>query len=491
MLETSNDYLNQVVQEQEQVANELRRNSNSAPVAAPPVQAPARGRGGLIEFKKGKSASDGEFNLAMLGDADSPVPLNYRITGFWRWKTVVVPPNMHVVHTRRGHAEPLHIGLGTSFRYDPWTDAFLVIPAAVQTLLINARCISAERQGILVQAYVQWIVADVAAAYRKLDFSDPHDPMRIVNVQLREQAEAAIKDKVATMAIDDILSDKQPIIEELTLRLRAVAEGDREGKNEGGLGLKIVTVQIKEAVVSSTRLWQNLQTPFRAERERLARLAELESQRQIADRELVNRQTRETAELDYARRLEQLKADQDRETYDRTQIETERRLRVEQEAEQRAIAQRTATQQAAREAELELELQRLEIEGRRLGADLESLRRQQEIERVETAGVEAKTQAENRIKDLSHQSEVARSTRDVELLRARRTVENDVTDGYLRDRLIAELAHVAAQMPKPTELRTVTVDGGGANPLLGFVAGLLNVAETLKSKNGKHVSAQP
>ena len=73
--------------------------------------------------------------------------------------------------------------------------------------------------------------------------------MRIVNVQLREQAEAAIKDKVATMAIDDILSDKQPIIEELTARLRAVAEG---------AGLRIITVQIKEAVVSSRAVWESL-----------------------------------------------------------------------------------------------------------------------------------------------------------------------------------------------------------------------------------------
>src|SRR5262249_2932855 len=131
-------------------------------------------------------------------------------------------------------------------------------------------------------------------AYQKLEFSDTEDPMRIVNVQLREQAEAAIKDKVATMKIDEVLADKQPIIEELTTRLRAVAEGD----NKSGLGLKIVTVQIKEAVVSSTHLWENLQKPFRAERERLARMAELETQRQIAARELEIRQARESAEIE-------------------------------------------------------------------------------------------------------------------------------------------------------------------------------------------------
>src|SRR6185312_15086292 len=116
---------------------------------------------------------------------------------------------------------------------------------------------------------------------RKLDFGGD-DPMRLVNLQLREQAEAAIKDKVATMGVRDVLSDKQPIIEELTARLRAVAEG--EDNSDQGLGLRIVTVQIKEAVVSSSRLWENLQKPYRAEQARVARLAELQTEDAISER---------------------------------------------------------------------------------------------------------------------------------------------------------------------------------------------------------------
>ncbi len=149
----------------------------------------------------------------------------------------------------------------------------------MQTILINAYCICRELQGVLVQGYVQWIIQDFGIAYRKLDFSDAVDPMRLVNLQLKEQAEAAIKDKVSTMGVNDVLSDKQPIIEELTARLRAVAEG--EGDTDQGLGLRIVTVQIKEAVVSSSRLWENLQKPYRAEQARVARLAELAAEEVI------------------------------------------------------------------------------------------------------------------------------------------------------------------------------------------------------------------
>src|SRR5256886_16692506 len=86
--------------------------------------------------------------------------------------------------------------------------------------------------------------------------------MRLVNLQLKEQAEAAVKDKVATMGVAEVLSDKQPIIEELTARLRGVAEG--EGGSDTGLGLRIVTVQIKEAVASSPRPRGDPQQPYPA-----------------------------------------------------------------------------------------------------------------------------------------------------------------------------------------------------------------------------------
>ncbi len=241
MESTKNEYLDMVLEEQAQLNQALSAGSEGLESSSLTDESEAASALKLRGY--------GDHRSRYLAKSRPAVPprssVNYRITGWLRWQTVVVPPNVYVVHTRRGHDEPLHVGLGVSFRFNPYTDSFLVIPAAVQTLLISAKCICAERQGVLVQAYVQWIVEDVRTAYRKLDFSDPRDPMRIVNIQLREQAEAAIKDKVATMSIDDILTDKQPIIEELTYRLRIVAEGSRESGEPSGLGLKIVTVQIK------------------------------------------------------------------------------------------------------------------------------------------------------------------------------------------------------------------------------------------------------
>jgi hypothetical protein len=464
----SNQYLEQVVQQQQAVEGELRRH---------PARAPAKRKGAILEFRKGPKDAEEEDHDEAPDAAPAGPAVDYRITGWWR-KTVVVPPNVYVVHTRQGHAEPLHVGLGLSFRYNPYTDAFLVVPAAVQTLLINAKCVCAQRQGILVQAYVQWIVEDVRTAYRKLDFSDPADPMRIVNVQLREQAEAAIKDKVATLGIDEVLSDKQPIIDELTARLKVVAEGSREGPGSGGLGLKIVTVQIKEAVVSSTRLWENLQKPFRAEREKVARLAELDTQQEIAARERANKQARETAEVEMATRLDELRAAQEREAYDRAQAERARRHQLEQQAEQQALAERAATERARRIADEDLALQQHELEARRVARELESIQRQLELERARAELEKLRTTAGIERDDLLHHAQATREERDAAVLKLRRAAENDLSEEHVKAQLIERLPEIAQALPHPEELRAISIgpDGGGTS-LTGFLAAVLGLVE--------------
>ena len=465
---TANVYLEQVVEQQRVVDRELRNRRGAPSPAEPAASAP-------LESPLGTRAI-----AANESDEASPHAIDTRITGWWLFKTVVVPPNVYVVHTRRGYDRPLHVGLGISFRYNPATDAFLVIPAAVQTLLINARCISSERQGVLVQAYVQWVVDDIATAYRRLDFSDPQDPMRIVNVQLREQAEAAIKDKVATLNLDEVLTDKQPVIEELTHRLRVVAEGSREGDGAAGLGLKIVTVQIKEAVVSSTRLWENLQKPFRAERERLARLAELDAQQQVARQEVANQLAREKAALENEQMLAQLRAEQQREAYDREQAEKARRHKAEQEAEVRAVAERAATEKARREVDLNVALHEMDLAVRRKASELEDLKGDADLDRARAERDRARAAATAELEAFVHQAAANREERDVVLLKLRRAVENDVSDPYLRSQMIARLPEIAAALPKPDELHAVTVGGDQAGPagaLVHLLSGLMRLAD--------------
>jgi hypothetical protein len=475
---TDNAYLGEVLAEQAQVEQELRPQARlDAPAFAAPTASAQYGR------FRGAGAAPGAPPVG----APSPRAIDYRITGWWRWKTVIVPPNVYVVHTRRGCPEPVTLGLGTSFRFDPATDAFLLIPASMQTIAINAKCIAAERQGLLVQAYVQWIIDDLATAYRRLDFSDATDPMRVVNVQLREQAEAVIKDKVATMSIDQVLTDKLPIIEELTQRLRLLAEGTVTGQGTSGLGLKIVTVQIKEAVVSSTRLWENLQKPFRAERAKIARLAELAAQQEITARELESRQAGASAEMESERRLAERRAAIEQERYDREQAERSRRHQLEQEAQQRALAEQNRTEMARKAAELELALKELELSAKRIEQETAGVRRQAGLDEARQEQEQRRMQAALQLEEERSRADTVRAEREVAVLKTRRAVENELSEGHIRERLIDRLPEIAAALPKPENLRAVSIggDGAGAGPLLGFIAGALGLVEDAWKKRTK------
>jgi regulator of protease activity HflC (stomatin/prohibitin superfamily) len=406
-----NEYLDQVMQEQAVVAEELK---------AKRAYAPRGRRQAAVAQHVAFDAGGGPPQVAARG-------ADIRITGVLRWKTVIVPPNYYVVHTRRGHDEPVHMGLGTSFRFNPATDSFLVVPSAMQTIAINARCICKEKQGVLVQAYVQWIIDDIGTAYRKLDFSDDEDPMRVVNVQLREQAEAAIKDKVATMGVAEVLSDKQPIIEELTARLTEIVQGSEAS---GGLGLKIVTVQIKEAVVSSPRVWEALQRPFRAEQQRIARLAELEN-------EAVVEKAGHAQELSrYARELE---------------AQLERKQREVELAEHRA---------ALEQKRMELEIAELEAK-----LSLEAAR-----SKLRMAELEAQIQVDDRAHAAAH----AREALDLGNAERRREIENMVSRGRVDEKLLEVLPAVAEKLPSPEKLVQISGDGGHIG-LTGLVAGVREV----------------
>lgn len=447
-----NEYLDQVREQQQRVEVDLKARKAMLNVVAPAQMAP-RARGAIPVVAAPREIP---------GNA-----VDVRVTGLWRWKTVVVPPNAYVVHTRRGHAKPLHIGLGVSFRFDPSKDSFLVVPGAMQTILINAHCICRELQGLLVQGYVQWIIEDFATAYKKLDFTDAEEPMRVVNVQLREQAEAAIKDKVATMSIDAVLSDKQPIIEELTARLRQVAEG--AGGGDTGLGLRIVTVQIKEAVVSSGRLWESLQKPFRAERERVARLATLETEEAIAHREQEVALTRERMRLESDGELALLRAHKEAEAYDRQQAERLRRKQREEEDTRKLALER---QQSA--------LQTAELEKTRLAVEAELHKLKQE---VEAAQRKREALAAIEVLDAQRAATNRQARAELELQEGHQRIRNGITETNLQARLVELLPSIAEKLPQPKELRSVSIGtGAGAQEgqaLTRMVAQLMSVAGAL------------
>lgn len=447
-------------------------------------------------------------------------PIQVRETGFWIWKRVIVPPNAYVVHTRIGQEKPVTLGLGVSFRYNPLTDAYLVVPAAMQTIGIISNCISQEKQGINVLAYVQWQISDFSIAYRKLDFSDRQEPLAIVNAQLREQADAAIKDKIATMSVSEVLTDKAPVIEELTRRLITVTEGrvQRDSDNaEDGLGIKIVTVQIKEALVSSQRLWEHLQAPFRNEQERNARLSHLDMQEEIRQRELETRQITQTSEAEARVNIERVKQSKQTEEIQIKLEEQEKRSELEQSmlATKLRLEREQAVEKAQSEAQTQRELRELQVqqaiqqaeeqrrvaeekarlEQERLQHDIAlkqaehdyQLQLQQQREAIENVRIEAEMQ-QAKIRKLT-QIELERLTLDVDRQRAEqeaaiarinREIENLTTSQTLLGRWIETMPELASSLPDVEEMRVLQVSDGDSDSMSKFVSQQLAMIRMLR-----------
>ncbi|HJZ48504.1 MAG TPA: SPFH domain-containing protein [Roseiflexaceae bacterium] len=364
-------------------------------------------------------------------------PIRVRETGLWFWRRVIVPPNAYVVHTRMGRQAPVTLGLGLSFRYDPYKDSYLVVPAAMQTIGVVAYCISKEKQGINVLAYVQWQINDFGVAYRKLDFSDSRDPLGIVNAQLREQAEAAIKDKIATMSVEEVLTDKEPVIEELTSRLKTVAEGRGQSDQavDEGLGIKIVTVQIKEALVSSQRLWQDLQAPFRYEQEKTARISYLASQDEIRQKELETRQAAETSEAETMVAIERIKQGKQTEALELRLNEEATRFTKEQESARQKIQLEEQTTLIKRESDQRLRAQAARAEQE---LKLETLRQSQAeaIERVrldaEASARQKILQVEQALQELAEETRLAEQRLQADLQRIERETTLKQQDSTLK-----------------------------------------------------------
>ncbi|MCP3926370.1 MAG: hypothetical protein GY714_27730 [Desulfobacterales bacterium] len=285
-----------------------------------------------------------------------------RETGFGFWKRIIVPPNAYVVHTRMKRKKPVTLGLGLSFGFNPYKDSYIIVPAAMQTIGVVANCISMEKQGINVLAYVQWQIDDFSIAYKKLDFSNINDPLGIVNAQLREQAEAAIKDKISTMSVEEVLTDKAPIIEELTNRLSEVAEeSSKNDEGDHGLGIKIVTVQLREALVSSTRLWEDLQAPFRHQQDKNARLSQLSIQNDIRKKELDSRQQKEINEAETMVEIERTKQNKETEAVNLKLSEEAIRFNKQQESVREKISLEEQTKVIHLESEQRIKIQENKI----------------------------------------------------------------------------------------------------------------------------------
>jgi hypothetical protein len=121
----------------------------------------------------------------------------------------------------------------------------------------------------------------------------------------------------------------------------------------------------------------------------------------------------------------------------------------------------------------------LQLEARRIEQEVEAARRRAKLDEAQAEQERARGLAALRLEEDRSLAEAVRAEREVALLKARRAVENELSEGDVKARLIEQLPAIAQALPQPQELRAVSVsgDGGGLGTLVGFLASALGLAE--------------
>jgi hypothetical protein len=208
-----------------------------------------------------------------------------------RFGYVVAGPAEFAIHRRRGRT--LKTGRGISFYCLPLIDRYYVIPSTTQSINFTADQVTAETQGVEVAGVAVWKIDDPQKVSASFDFSDGAAAIASIGDNLRNVVESAIRHQVANMTIEDTLRKRGTIILQLKNELSYIA---------GQWGLIIETVEIRNVKVLSSHLFEQMQAPFRNRMRLQSEISTLETDKELAERRLAQKEAIALQEREFERR---------------------------------------------------------------------------------------------------------------------------------------------------------------------------------------------
>ena len=391
-----------------------------------------------------------------------------------RRRYITVSPSEYVIHTGRD-GKVLHQGLGQSFFCGPF-DSYMVFPSTIQRVQFEASQITKENQGIRVQGFVVWKIADPELAYKSLDLSETDLPLEVTNTHLKEIAESVVRHSVSNMTIEETLRKRETMIAGLKEQLILVVEA---------WGISVETIEIRDVYIESETLFENMQAPYRQEVRLDAETVTLETDEKIANEKLrseesIARQRAETQtrtkifESERALEAQHKKVEHETAAHATEQEAKQRRMGIEHQVD---IASLRSNLDVTREREqAELEEERLTHERRQQAIDWDAAEAQAKEEaerervRIETATALEKKQAEHKLAQAVAMDELVVLEREI-------VAKGQVSDAALMEQLIEALPLIVSEM-RPEHWTTISGDVPyGA--LEGMVARLLASAKAL------------
>lgn len=363
--------------------------------------------------------------LALLVAGLSAVAMVLAFKSFY----VAVEPDEYVVHYRGGRV--VHSGRGLSFFSLPY-DTFLKVRSTIRDINFCADQITKEKQGVRVQGFLAYKVADFDIAYQHLDLKaramkvlpecaenvevteydsktkekviplDPSDPLAKTDLVLRRLAESVVRHEIANKTVEEMITERETVVASMKTQLQATVRD---------WGLEIDTIEFTEVWIRSRELFSSLQAEYRNEMRLKAAQSNAITERAICEKQIQTEQ--EVASLRaQSERLTRVTTSEEQAAARTTEIANQSKLH-ELELEEAAKVQRrqieTAREMEEREKEKEYALRQREL----------ALAQQEELARLENQLAE---QQETHRVELDRR-EKTRTLRESEVESARRLQE--------------------------------------------------------------------
>ncbi len=238
-------------------------------------------------------------------------------------------------------------------------DSVAIIPTTLKEVVFKANQITADNVDVRLRGIVVYRIAEPLRIYKLINFTHRQHAEAKLARMIADMCRSTAKWLVANMGVQECVRRRK---EEIAAALKRELALVVSASGEEGWGVDIVTIDIQDIYVQDQQLFLSLQAKFKSEKEREARLAAIETRREIDKRELEaqgelskerHAQAMAQAEMAAAQKLAEL---EQQKQHDEGKFELER-LRAEQverlahlKAEQ-AVARERLTSEAALERE--------------------------------------------------------------------------------------------------------------------------------------------
>jgi regulator of protease activity HflC (stomatin/prohibitin superfamily) len=280
----------------------------------------------------------------------------------------IFDPNIFYVHLRRGKAKKQ--GEGGMVVRVPFFDRILAVDRTVQQLNISAESVlSKEKQKIRLSAVLQWQAENAIATINNVTWKEI--PNRLTAI-----IESVIRTACAQLAVEEILEERQLIIEAIKKELIDIVSE---------WGLKIVTVELVDVVVVNESFLRDMSKPREAEMHRLAQIALIEADQATGTRDIERTKAIREREIDRDRMIGVQEQQQLRDIQEAEKQREQSVLEIELQKE--LMKRRYEKQQAEVDAAKNLEVAKM-------GAEAEKQRKIKEEVEVQAQRILQEAQAE-------------------------------------------------------------------------------------------------